>query len=136
MKIPWDVLKQHIEAGAVFRDECFKFADGETKPKWFVILSSKLCEENYVYCLTTSQTGTYRSSYSDFVETTDVFAKTTIIEIERINLIPLEVIKQKYGRDEIEYKGTLKKETMDQVYEKIECSDRIEAFYKDWILDQ
>ena len=132
MRIPWTALSKFIEAGAVFRDSNFIFSDGESKPKWFVVLSDKIIDNSYIYCLTTSQVDTYLGSYSTFIKCKDpVFGKDIIIEIERIDVMNINKIKTKYEDGIIEYKGTLEQALLDEIKEEIENSERIEEFFKD-----
>jgi len=82
--------------------------------------------------LTTTKTGTYHSSYCDFVMTDDdIFGQTVIIEIERISLIALDSIEEKYNNGHLEYKGKLEDKTLETVYSKIVESVRIETIYKE-----
>jgi hypothetical protein len=135
MRIPWASLSPFIKAGAVFRDEKYLFTDGGSKPKWFVVLSDKIIENSYIYCLTTSQVDTYLGSYSTFIKCQDpVFGKDIIIEIERIYVMDINKIKAKYENGIIEYKGTLKQTLLEEIKEEIENSERIEEIFKDWIL--
>ena len=135
MRIPWTALSPFIKAGAVFRDAKYLFSDGESKPKWFVVLSEKIIENSYIYCLTTSQVGTYFGSYSTFIKCQDpVFEKDIIIEIERIYIMDIKKIKAKYENGIIEYKGTLEQTLLEEIKEEIENSGRIEEIFKDWIL--
>lgn len=135
MRIPWAALSPFIEAGAVFRDAKYLFPDGESKPKWFVVLSEKVIENSYIYCLTTSQVDTYLGSYSTFIKCKDpVFQKEIIIEIERIYIMDIKKIKAKYENGIIEYKGTLEQTLLEEIKEEIENSERIEEIFKDWIL--
>jgi len=52
----------NIRARAVLRDSEYKFRDGESKPKWIVILSDNLIEESIIFTLTTSQVKNYLGS--------------------------------------------------------------------------
>jgi len=124
MILPWKIFCEEIRAGMVLRDEQFIFTDGEIKAKWIVILSNEIKENNYIYCLTTSQKHTYKNSYSDYVISDDpVFPiAECIIEVERINLLKLNSIKRKYENGIIQYKGYLKEKTLKKVFEKIDES--------------
>jgi hypothetical protein len=131
----WDSVRALINAGRVLIDKCFIFPDGNVKPKHILILSDNIVEESYIYCLTTSQTGTYRGSYAEYIECNDLAFgnKQIIIEIERIDIINLKLLEKKYRRKELVIKGKIKQDLLSEIMSRIEESERIPMYYKEWL---
>jgi len=116
----------NIRARAVLIDYKYKFPDGVCKPKWIILLSDNLPEENIIFTLTTSQVGTYTGSFKDYliVKKTDdeCFDKDCIIEIERTDIIDANLILKKCKSNDIIHKGFISEKLFRQILEKIaEC---------------
>ena len=135
MKPPWKILQKSIVQGTVFLDTKFRFVDDQIKPKFIVVLSTKIIEGHYIICPTTSQLGTYRNSYSCFVLCNDpALGKKIIIEIERCEFAKISRLNHKYDNEDLKYKGLLSASTFEQVMTAVEESDRIKEPYKSWIM--
>lgn len=136
MRPRWYIAANLIEAGRVLIDKNFEFPDGEYGKKWLLILSDKLIENSYIYCLTTSQHNTYQRSYSDYIVTNDpaLGNKTIIIEIERIDLISINLLKRKYQNNVLEIKAKIAPSLMIEILNKIQDSERIANYLKEWLV--
>jgi len=135
LQIPWHLAVQLIEAGRVLIDKKFKFLDGEIAEKWLLILSDNLIEDSHVYCLTTSKVKTYQRSYADYISINHpTFGnKQIIIEIERIDLISIHILKAKYENEEFIIKNKAPSNLMNKIYNTIKNSIRIAQYQKDWL---
>ena len=119
----------NIRAGAVLLDLDYIFSgDEESTPKWIVVLSDNLVNENIIFTLTTSQVKTYTDSFRHFllVKQSDeqCFEKDCIIEIERTQFINVEKILNKCKSKRIIHKGFISEKLLKQIFNEIaECSD-------------
>ena len=120
MRDRWSVVLQKIKPGSVFRDNEYIHSDGTLDEKWFIILSD-VVESNYWYCLTTSKVNTtYKNvHFSKIIKTSDKpFPIPTIIEIERVDAISIDIIQKKYDENKIEYKGCIDPLLLEEIFDK------------------
>jgi len=132
----WNTVSNLIKAGSILIDKKYKFNDGSVKTKLLLILSNKIIGNSYIFCLTTSQKRIYPGSYADFYVTNDpAFDRETIIEIERIDLLPIECVKEKYNNGElvIKRRNKLAPEELSKILDKIQDAKRIPAYKKMWL---
>jgi hypothetical protein len=117
----------NIRAGAVLLDLDYIFPGDEVgAPKWIVVLSNNLINENIIFTLTTSQVKTYTGSFRHFllVKQSDeqCFEKDCIIEIERTQFIDVEIILNKYKSKRIIHKGFISEKLLNRIFDEIaEC---------------
>jgi len=135
LQTSWHNAVKLIEAGRVLLDKNFKFKDSFVKPKWILVLSNKIINRSYIYCITTSQNKTYQRTFSDYIETKDPAfgGKNIIIEIERIDLISINLLKMKYMNKELIIKDKISQELMNEILSRIQDSERIEDYKKEWL---
>lgn len=127
-----------IRAGSVIIDRAYVFeGDEDTRAKHYIILSNTLIEDSYVYCLTTSKTGTYSGSFAEYIKASDpALGNDIIIELERISLIKISVLQKRYdaGNLVVSKDCVLSPELLTAILERIEDSERIPEYIKDWLI--
>ena len=117
----------NVRAGAVLLDLDYIFTgDDVASPKWIVVLSDNLWNENIFFTLTTSQVKTYTDSFRYFllVKQSDeqCFEKDCIIEIERTQFMNAEIILNKCKSKRIIHKGFISERLLEQIFDEIaEC---------------
>ena len=123
-----ELQTNNLRAGAVLLYLDFVFPGDEvSSPKWIIILSDNLLEEEIFFVLTTSQIGTYSGSRRSYIlvtkEDEQCFEKDCIIEIEQIYPININTILTKYNTHRIIHKDFISGKLQKQIFDKIaECS--------------
>lgn len=107
-----------MEVGSVYFHKNFKFSDGTTGEKLFVVVNSPSGTENYLVCRTTSrERPPYRlkrrgcdekRNYFMFFIIDDWFSKDTWMQFDRIFEFSGEKLLQDKFGGYMEYKGSLK----------------------------
>ena len=107
-----------MEVGSVYFHKDFKFPDGGTGEKLFIVVNSPDKKENYLVCKTTSrEKPPYRlrqqgcdenRNYFMFLAKDDWFSKDTWVQFDRIfEFTAGKLLQDKFGR-KLEHKASLK----------------------------
>ena len=136
MRIPWKDARKQISAGRVLLDNKFDLPDGTFKQKWLIILSNKPIENNYVYCVTTSQISTYHHSYADYLEIKhpSLGNKKIIIQADLLDLISIDTLRDKYNNGTLSIRKKIPSAILNELYSIIQDSERIERYKKEWLM--
>jgi len=135
MRLKYSNLKPLLKRGAVLRDAKFVFPDGEVDAKWIVLLTGEV-ENGHIFCLTTSQRGTYKNSIVPHYisKNTAVFDITpSIIETQRIDIVETKTLEAKYNCNDLEYKGCLSSVEIEAISELIYDDKTISEILKQMI---
>ena len=108
-----------MEVGSIYFHKDFKFPDGTTGEKLFVVVNSPSKTESYLVCKTTSkEKPPYRlrrpgcdekRNYFMFFSGQDNFPTDTWIQFDKIyEFTTEELLRDKFGKSNIKYKGHLK----------------------------